>query len=30
VVGLYSVAYRFLDALQILPASFTIAPDALF
>ncbi len=25
VVGLYSVAYKFLDALQILPASFTIA-----
>jgi O-antigen/teichoic acid export membrane protein len=25
VVGLYSVAYRFLDALNILPASFTIA-----
>ena len=25
VVGLYSVAYKFMDALQILPASFTIA-----
>ncbi len=25
VVGLYSVAYKFLDALNILPASFTIA-----
>lgn len=25
VVGLYSVAYKFLDALNIIPASFTIA-----
>ncbi len=25
VVGLYSVAYKFMDALQILPASFAIA-----
>jgi len=25
VVGLYSVAYKFMDALNILPASFTIA-----